>query len=97
MILDSFRLDGKVALVTGGSRGLGQGAAVALAEAGADVALLDRSGAEETVALVEALGRRAFALQLDLIAASPEELDGAVQEVVNALGRVDKMCIRDSR
>lgn len=89
MILDSFRLDGKVALVTGGSRGLGQGAAVALAEAGADVALLDRSGAEETVALVEALGRRAFALQLDLIAASPEELDGAVQEVVNALGRVD--------
>ena len=58
MILDSFRLDGKVALVTGSSRGLGQGAAVALAEAGADVALLDRSRADETAEAVADLGRR---------------------------------------
>ena len=58
MIIDSFRLDGKVALVTGSSRGLGQAAAVALAEAGADVALLDRSPAEETADQIHALGRR---------------------------------------
>lgn len=89
MILDSFRLDGKVAMVTGGSRGLGQGAAVALAEAGADVALLDRSGAGETAAVVESLGRRSFAVELDLIAASPEEMDDAVQAVTDALGRID--------
>ena len=53
MILDSFRLDGKVALVTGSTRGLGQGAALALAEAGADIALLDRGEASETAARIE--------------------------------------------
>ena len=47
MILDVFRLDGCVALVTGGTRGIGQAAAVALAEAGADVAVLGRSSTEE--------------------------------------------------
>lgn len=55
MILDRFRLDDRVALVSGTSRGLGQGAAIALAEAGADVALLDRGDASATVAV------RAFA------------------------------------
>jgi len=89
MILDSFRLDGKVALVTGGSRGLGQGAAVALAEAGADVALLDRSGRGETADLVESLGRRSFAVAMDLMTASPEEMDAAVQAVTDTLGRID--------
>ena len=89
MILDSFRLDGKVALVTGGSRGLGQGAAVALAEAGADVALLDRSGPGETAALVTSLGRRSLSVTMDLVTASPEELDAAVQAVADGLGRID--------
>lgn len=89
MILDSFRLDGKVALVTGSSRGLGQGAALALAEAGADVALLDRAPAEETAEKVRALGRRAHLIVQDLVAATPEELDGSVQSVVDALGRID--------
>ncbi len=65
MILDQFRLDGKVALVTGTSRGLGQGSAVALAEAGADVALLDRSLPTETIAKVEALGRRVHSVRRD--------------------------------
>lgn len=89
MILDSFRLDGKVALVTGSSRGLGQGAAVALAEAGADVALLDRAPATETAEQIEALGRRVHLIEADLIKATPGELDAAVQEVVDSLGRID--------
>jgi 2-deoxy-D-gluconate 3-dehydrogenase len=89
MILDSFRLDGKIALVTGSSRGLGQGAAVALAEAGADIALLDRSRAKETIDKVQALGRRVHQIELDLIAATPQQLDEAVQSVVDTLGRID--------
>ncbi|BDO41133.1 2-dehydro-3-deoxy-D-gluconate 5-dehydrogenase KduD [Cellulomonas sp. NTE-D12] len=89
MILDTFRLDGRVALVTGTSRGLGQAAAVALAEAGADVALLDRTLPQETAEKITALGRRVHLVQLDLLSAKPEELDGAVQSVVDALGRID--------
>jgi 2-deoxy-D-gluconate 3-dehydrogenase len=89
MVLDSFRLDGKVALVTGASRGLGQGAALALAEAGADIALLDRSGAPETAEKVKALGRRVHAIEQDLVAATPQELEEAVRAVVDALGRID--------
>jgi 2-deoxy-D-gluconate 3-dehydrogenase len=89
MVLDSFRLDGKVALVTGSSRGLGQGAALALAEAGADVALLNRAAAEETAQGVQALGRRTHLLEQDLVAATPQELDESVQSVVDTLGRID--------
>src|SRR6478609_117277 len=89
MILDSFRLDGKVAVITGSTRGLGQGAAVALAEAGADVALIDRSAATETIELIRGLGRRVHPIELDLIAATPIQLDEAVQSVVDTLGRVD--------
>ncbi|TXK09742.1 2-dehydro-3-deoxy-D-gluconate 5-dehydrogenase KduD [Microbacterium hatanonis] len=89
MILDSFRLDGQVALVTGTSRGLGHGAAIALAEAGADVALLDRGEATETAERIRALGRRVLPLRCDFATASPEELASAVTEVVDELGRVD--------
>ncbi|MCC6495530.1 MAG: 2-dehydro-3-deoxy-D-gluconate 5-dehydrogenase KduD [Propionibacteriaceae bacterium] len=88
-MLDSFRLDGKVALVTGAARGLGQGAAVALAEAGADVAILDYLEATETVAMIEDVGRRAHALTIDLKTASPESLDNVVQTVTDVLGRID--------
>jgi 2-deoxy-D-gluconate 3-dehydrogenase len=89
MILDSFRLDGQVALVTGGGRGLGQGAALALAEAGADVALLGRADASETVARIEALGRRAHQVRRDLAQASPADLAADVAAVTAALGGVD--------
>jgi len=89
MVLDTFTLDGKVALVTGSSRGLGQAAALALAEAGADVALLDRSPAQETADRLQALGRRTHRVQRDLVTATPQELDDAVQSVVDALGRID--------
>src|SRR3954447_26537573 len=89
MVLETFRLDGKVALVTGASRGLGQGAALALAEAGADIALLDRSGAPETAEKVKALGRRVHTIEQDLVAATPQELEQSVRSVVDALGRID--------
>ena len=89
MILESFRLDGKVALVTGTSRGLGQSAAVALAEAGADLALLDRSEAVQTSHRITDLGRRVHHIELDLITATPAQLDDAVQSVVDTFGRVD--------
>ena len=89
MILDSFRLDGQVALVTGASRGLGQGAALALAEAGADVALLGRADASETAARIKALGRRAYQVRRDLAQASATDLAADVAEVAGALGSVD--------
>lgn len=89
MILDSFRLDGKVAVVTGSTRGLGQGAAVALAEAGADLALIDRSFATETVQLIKDLGRRVHTVEIDLVEATPARLDDAIESVVESLGRID--------
>ncbi|WP_285136263.1 2-dehydro-3-deoxy-D-gluconate 5-dehydrogenase KduD [Microbacterium sp. lyk4-40-TSB-66] len=89
MILDTFALHGRVALVTGSTRGLGQGAAVALAEAGADVALLDRGDASATAERVRATGRRAHLLRRDLVSAGPEELAGAVDETVAELGGLD--------
>lgn len=64
-VLDSFRLDGKVALVTGASRGLGAGMAVALAEAGADVILVARSDLSASKKLIEAAGRRAWTFNAD--------------------------------
>lgn len=89
-VLDQFRLDGKVALVTGASRGLGQGMAVGLAEAGADIAGLDRTpDCNETCAQVEALGRRYLNLSIDLLNATPEDLARAVAQVVEGLGRLD--------
>lgn len=89
MILDSFRLDGRVAVVTGTSRGLGQGAALALAEAGADLALIDRGDASETAARIEATGRRVHRIHRDFATATAEELHAAIDEVVAELGRID--------
>ncbi len=89
MILDSFRLDGKVALVTGSSRGLGQGAAVALAEAGADVALLDRGDASETAERIRTLGRRVHPIRCDFANATVADLSSAVDEAIDTLGGLD--------
>ena len=89
-ILDLFKLDGKVALVTGASQGLGQAMAVGLAEAGADVAGLDRTpDCAETCAQVEALGRRFMSIECDLLAASVADLGAVVADVVRTLGRLD--------
>lgn len=65
-VLDLFRLDEKIAIVTGASRGLGAAMAVALAEAGADVALVARGDLRETEKAVQQAGRRAVAIQADL-------------------------------
>jgi 2-deoxy-D-gluconate 3-dehydrogenase len=88
-ILDLFRLEGKVALVTGVGRGLGQAMALGLAEAGADIAGLYRSNYEETQAQVEALGRHFLPVECDLLAASVADLEAAVARVVDELGRLD--------
>lgn len=65
-----FSLEGKVALVTGGGRGIGQVICRELARAGADIAIFSRSGAKETVALIEAEGGKA----LDILADATDEI-----------------------
>jgi 2-deoxy-D-gluconate 3-dehydrogenase len=89
MILDTFRLDGRVALVTGARQGLGQGFATALAEAGADIAGLDRGDVNETGALVAGVGRRFKPILCDLRAASVADLNQIVEQVAAELGRLD--------
>jgi NAD(P)-dependent dehydrogenase (short-subunit alcohol dehydrogenase family) len=88
-ILDLFRLDGKVAIVTGASSGLGVAFAQALAEAGADVALAarreDRLAATRT--LVEDAGRRAITVRTDV--ARPEDCQALVDATVAEFGKVD--------
>jgi 2-deoxy-D-gluconate 3-dehydrogenase len=86
-VLDSFRLDGKVAVVTGASRGLGAGMALALAEAGADVALVARSGTAAVQKEIAALGRRSCALAVDVAAAGVAEK--ILDETLRQLGRAD--------
>ena len=88
-ILDTFRLDGKVALVTGAGRGLGQAMAIGLAEAGANVAGLDVIPLEETQAQVEALGRRFLAASCNLHDTSIDDLNGLVRQVAQELGGLD--------
>ena len=89
MILDKFQLTGKVAIVTGASRGLGQGIAIGLAEAGADIALVARTKAalEQTAAAIQKVGRKALVVPVDLKGAA--EADHVVQETLKGLGRVD--------
>ncbi|MFP3895515.1 MAG: 2-dehydro-3-deoxy-D-gluconate 5-dehydrogenase KduD [Anaerolineales bacterium] len=89
MILDKFKLDDKVALVTGTSRGLGQGIAIGLAEAGADVVGISRSSCAETAEEIEALGRRFLHIPFDLYKASAKDLRDLVQDTVEAMGGLD--------
>ncbi|HJN16610.1 MAG TPA: glucose 1-dehydrogenase [Armatimonadota bacterium] len=89
-ILSMFRLDGKVALVTGASRGIGLGLTEALASAGADVALCSRSAdalQANADRIVEATGRRAISTPADLT--DVDQIRATVDKVVENLGRLD--------
>jgi 2-deoxy-D-gluconate 3-dehydrogenase len=88
-ILDAFQLHGKIALVTGAGRGLGQAMAVGLAEAGANVAGLDVISLDETQAQVEALGRRFLAVNCNLRDSTVQELDEMVKRLVAEMGCLD--------
>jgi 2-deoxy-D-gluconate 3-dehydrogenase len=89
MILDSFRLDGQVALVTGARQGIGQALALALAEAGADIAALDVDDVTETSQIVMAMGRRCYPIVCNLRSASVADLQKVVAETKASLGRLD--------
>ncbi len=87
MILDQFKLDGKIAIVTGGSRGLGQGMAIGLAEAGADIALVDILDMAESKAQVEKLGRKCITITADL--SKKESVETIVNATVEQMGGID--------
>jgi NAD(P)-dependent dehydrogenase (short-subunit alcohol dehydrogenase family) len=85
----NFRLENKVALVTGAARGLGRACALAMAHAGADVALglRDVSTSDDLVEEIESMGRRAIPLQMDV--SSMEQIKSAVKEAIEFFGRID--------
>jgi 2-dehydro-3-deoxy-D-gluconate 5-dehydrogenase len=87
VILDSFKLDGKVAIVTGASRGLGQGMAIALAEAGADVVGVGVSDSSATGEAVERAGRSYLQVTADLTDSSCVET--IVEQAKARFGKID--------
>lgn len=96
MILDRFRLDDRVAIITGAGRGIGAASAIALAEAGADVVISSRTESQlvEVAAAVEAVGRKAVTVPADLsdldavaaLAATAKDAFGRIDIVINNVG-----------
>jgi len=84
-----MKLEGKVAIVTGGGRGIGRGIVNCLAEEGADVAIIDIIGdnARKAAAEVVSVGRKAMAVEADLV--DGDKVKGAVQNIISFFGRVD--------
>jgi 2-deoxy-D-gluconate 3-dehydrogenase len=87
MTLESFSLAGKIAVVTGGTIGLGEAMALALAEAGADIAVVYHLDPPQHLERFERLGRRWLGVQADLSSIKPVER--IVKQVVEAYGRID--------
>ena len=85
--MNPFDLSGRVAVVTGANTGIGQAIAVALAQAGADVALVGRTPADDTAATIRGLGRRAEIVSADLSTIAP--VQRVVDETVARLGGLD--------
>jgi 2-deoxy-D-gluconate 3-dehydrogenase len=87
-VLDAFKLDGKVAIVTGSERGLGRGMAVALAQAGADIlGVTHVQSAPETETAIMAAGRKYIHVQADLVTTEPVER--IVETALTAFGHLD--------
>lgn len=84
-----YNLEGKVALVTGGSSGLGSSAAIAYAENGADVALIARrkDKLEETAKKIESLGRKALVVQADV--SNEKEVEKGIVKIIEEFGKID--------
>jgi 2-deoxy-D-gluconate 3-dehydrogenase len=92
MITDEYRVDGKVAIITGGGRGMGRAMALALAEAGADVTIIARTQKqlEQTADGVRKLGRKALAIPTDV--SKPDQVKRAVEETISQFGKIDILC-----
>ena len=89
-ILDKFRLDGKVAIITGAARGLGQGLSLGLAQAGADIAAVDVIDMAQTKAEVEKLGRKCTTITADL--SKTADIPKIIETTVKDLGHIDILC-----
>jgi len=88
-IIEKFKLNGKKAYVTGGARGIGKCAAIALAQAGADVAIVDFDikEAEKTAKEIEALGVKSIAVKADVT--NPDDVNKMIDTILEAFGTID--------
>lgn len=86
-MLDIFALEGKTAIVTGARTGLGQGMAIGLAKAGADIVGVGNKSMEETKEIIESMGRKFLYIEADLV--KQDLIDHIVEKTVDAFGKID--------